>query len=711
MPSDNFASNQSSSIQQPPSSGDAPVAPTQNTPDQKIQFAFPPSLNQQRRRRTLQLFAGGLLLVMLVAGGVASFILKDTAQDLRQQAAGYSQSEVEAKAHQVQQLAAQKGVALSKDKAMALSSEVIKIQNEPLANPPPGKTSTEKTWQASVNEVEIKRAIDPNYAKPFQLPPAAFSITKPTVSGSTQPQAAQPQAVQAQVAVEQIVPDTGAITADLAVGATLPTNYDWRNVHGGNFVTSIKDQGSCGSCAVFASSATLESNVAAHFNTPNPNYDYSEQDAISCNTRYYKVRNGQPAGVCSTGSMPDEYYFHASGSGIIKESCNTYKSCDHTMASCGCPSSRCGSTALNSVMVKAHMKPVPVVWKDYNNLIADAYAIAQNIKRAIIEHGPVTVIVPIFTDFSPYTSGIYSKGASAYVIGYHALSIVGWGKDSATGVEYWIIKNSWTNAWGENGYIRYTMRGTQPGATADVWDYFLKAIKYCDTNNPSPATCNPGADPGIELLTAYFSLYSPSVNYSVTITDPSAQITPQCTDRDADGYCFWGTDRSKPTTGCPASCAAQAVPDCNDGVNTVGPNCQAITPPATPTPTQIATLTPTRTPTPTGSGATPTPTRTPTPTPTGSANTPTPTRTPTPSPTTGAGTPSPTQSAVTPSPTTPPSDKPGDLNQDGIVNQVDIDQLIEVYGMSSTAKPKADLNSDGKINAIDYARIIDLIGS
>ncbi|MBW7940775.1 MAG: hypothetical protein H3C63_18790, partial [Candidatus Omnitrophica bacterium] len=87
----------------------------------------------------------------------------------------------------------------------------------------------------------------------------------------------------------------------------------------------------------------------------------------------------------------------------------------------------------------------------------------------------------------------------------------------------------------------------------------------------------------------------------------------------------------------------------------------------------------------------------------------TPTKTPT--PTLGAGTPSPTQPVISATPTTPPNSKSGDLNQDGVVNQADVDQLIQVYGMGSTAKPKADLNADGRINAIDYARILDLIGT
>jgi C1A family cysteine protease len=36
---------------------------------------------------------------------------------------------------------------------------------------------------------------------------------------------------------------------------------------------------------------------------------------------------------------------------------------------------------------------------------------------------------------------------------------VGYGTDSATGMNYYMIRNSWGSAWGDNGYVKFAREG------------------------------------------------------------------------------------------------------------------------------------------------------------------------------------------------------------------------------------------------------------
>ena len=60
----------------------------------------------------------------------------------------------------------------------------------------------------------------------------------------------------------------------------------------------------------------------------------------------------------------------------------------------------------------------------------------------------------IFSSFQYYFGGIYNDAITTKQPVDHAVLLVGIEKDS-DGTEYWIIKNSWGDSWGEDGYIRF----------------------------------------------------------------------------------------------------------------------------------------------------------------------------------------------------------------------------------------------------------------
>lgn len=85
--------------------------------------------------------------------------------------------------------------------------------------------------------------------------------------------------------------------------------------------------------------------------------------------------------------------------------------------------------------------------------------------EAIVTSGPISVDFMVYSDFFHYRSGVYHHVKLADAIPdprfeetNHAVLAVGWGVTS-DGQKYWIVKNSWGNTWGQQGYF-WIRKGT-----------------------------------------------------------------------------------------------------------------------------------------------------------------------------------------------------------------------------------------------------------
>merc|ERR1712139_106086 len=70
-------------------------------------------------------------------------------------------------------------------------------------------------------------------------------------------------------------------------------------------------------------------------------------------------------------------------------------------------------------------------------------------QKEIFSRGPVACTI----DANPlrdYTGGIITTQGQGVD---HVISVVGWGTDAKEGL-YWIVRNSWGEYWGEQGYVR-----------------------------------------------------------------------------------------------------------------------------------------------------------------------------------------------------------------------------------------------------------------
>jgi C1A family cysteine protease len=196
--------------------------------------------------------------------------------------------------------------------------------------------------------------------------------------------------------------------------AALPKDIDWRDM---NAVTPVKNQEQCGSCWSFSAIGAIEGSNAI---TTGKLQSLSEQQLVDCSRDYGNMG-------CNGGLM-DDAFLYAIDNGLCLEDDYPYTGKDDA-----CTSSSC--------------TPVVQVSKCYDVPPQDEVSLKEAVST-----GPVSVAIEADTRvFQMYSTGVLTSADCGTNLD-HGVLIVGYGTEDDE--KYWLVKNSWGETWGEDGYIK-----------------------------------------------------------------------------------------------------------------------------------------------------------------------------------------------------------------------------------------------------------------
>jgi len=201
----------------------------------------------------------------------------------------------------------------------------------------------------------------------------------------------------------------------------IPNSIDWRAA---GIVTNVKNQGQCGSCWAFSAIGAIE---GQHARQTGNLVSLSEQNLVDC------VSASKYNCYGCEGGWPDKAMEYVTNNhGIDTEKSYPYLAVDE-----GCEYKKNSSGGNISRVVSI----------DYGNMKA--------LYNALGTIGPISVAIDAENDFQFYKSGIFRSTTCSKTQLDHAVLAIGYGV-TLKNETFIMIKNSWGEDWGMNGYIYFS---------------------------------------------------------------------------------------------------------------------------------------------------------------------------------------------------------------------------------------------------------------
>lgn len=213
---------------------------------------------------------------------------------------------------------------------------------------------------------------------------------------------------------------------------SLPLKWDTRAIGVG--LPPVRQQGNCGSCWAFGTTAAVEAAIAL---SDQKIVNLSEQLVLDCSGK----------GTCGGGYWAYNIFKSPGGS---MEQDYPYKAYDQS----------CKSAQVSH----------PYKIESFHGLQDNDI---DAIKGAIYQYGAVGVTMAVCGSFPGYGGGVYDSNECNWVGSNHIVALVGWDDEMGhkKGKGVWIVRNSWGTSWGMDGYgyMAYGTAGIEESGTYVIY--------------------------------------------------------------------------------------------------------------------------------------------------------------------------------------------------------------------------------------------------